>query len=176
MAQISKEYAAALFALACEQGSEQDVLVALEEAQQVFSEHVEYMELLSSPAVPLAERVQAVEQAFGAYLPDQVVCFIQLLCEKARIRSYADCVEEYRRLLHLRQSVVMAKVTSAVALTEAEIASLKQKLERNSGNTVTLECSVDPELLGGVVVEMNGRVMDGSLRHRLREVKEVMDG
>ena len=176
MAQISKEYATALFALACEQGKEQEILEALEQAQQVFSEQVEYMELLSSPAVPLGERIQALEQAFGEYLPEQVVCFIQLLCEKARIRSYADCVEEYRRLLHVRQSVVIANVTSAVALTEAEMASLKRKLEQNSGSTVTLQCSVDPQLLGGVVVEMNGRVMDGSLRHRLREVKEVMDG
>ena len=52
---------------------------------------------------------------------------------------------------------------------------MKQKLEKISGQTVLLDRTVDPSLMGGVVVEMNGRVMDGSLRRRLRAVKEVME-
>ena len=175
MTEISKEYATALFALACEQGNEAAVMAALEQASQAFAEHAEYMELLSSPGISLGKRIHAVEQTFGMLFPADVVSFIQLLCEKGRIRLFPSCVEEYRRLLNVRQAVVIAKVTSAVLLTEAESASLKRKLEQISGSTVTLQCSIAPQLLGGVVVEMNGRVMDGSLRHRLREIKEVMD-
>jgi F-type H+-transporting ATPase subunit delta len=69
---------------------------------------------------------------------------------------------------------VTATVVSAVELNETEKAALKQRLEKNSGNTVMLECTVDPSILGGLIVTVNGTVTDGSLRHRLREVKDVM--
>ena len=69
----------------------------------------------------------------------------------------------------------MGEGTSAVSLTDRECIELTKKLEKISGNTVSLDCHVDPSLIGGVIVEMNGRVMDGSLRHRLREVKDVIN-
>lgn len=175
MTEISKEYAEALFSLACETGEEKKVLSALEGAQCVFEENPELMELLSSPGIPLSERVDAIEQIFLGTLPEDVLSFMQLLCEKRRIRAFPDCVKEYKRLLDQRNAVVTAKVKSAVSLTDAERMALKQKLEKISGSTVLLDCAVDPAILGGVVVELNGTVMDGSLRHRLREVKEVMN-
>jgi dsRNA-specific ribonuclease len=59
-------------------------------------------------------------------------------------------------------------------LTEEEQAGLKKKLERD-GATVMLDCHVDPAILGGIIVETNGKVIDGSLRHQLLEVKEVIN-
>ena len=101
--------------------------------------------------------------------------FLQLLCEKGRILSFDLCVAEYRRLLQIKESVISAKVVSAIPLTEDEKQRLTKKLEKKSGKTVSLTCSVDPTLLGGLIVEMEGAVVDGSLRHRLLEVKEVMN-
>ena len=73
----------------------------------------------------------------------------------------------------MRHRVVRARVTSAVPLTEGEKNALRLKLEKDGG-TVTLDCVVDPEIMGGVIVETEDRVIDGSLRHRLREMKDVM--
>jgi ATP synthase F1 delta subunit len=100
---------------------------------------------------------------------------MQLLCEKRRIALFEECVKEYRLLLNAAEARVTAKVTSAVALTDAELFALQQKLEKISGKTVLIEAIVDPDLLGGLTVEIDGTVMDGSLRHRLRRVKEVMN-
>lgn len=175
MTEVSKEYAAALFALACETGKEQAVMAALDTVLASLSENPEYMDFLASPAIPMSERLASVEAVFGASVPEYVSSFLGLLCEKGRIRSFADCVGEYRRLLHIRTSVTTAKVVSAVPLSAEELSALTEKLEKISGNTVIPECSVDPSLLGGVIVEMNGTVIDGSLRRRLREVKEVMN-
>ena len=175
MTEISKEYAEALFSLACEAGKEREMLLALEDALGAFEENPELMELLSSPGIPLSERIDTVERIFLGSMPEDGISFLQLLCEKRRIRSFPNCVKEYRQLLNQRDALVTAKVKSAVALTDAECAALKEKLEAISGNTVLLDCTVDPAILGGVVVELNGTVMDGSLRHRLREVKEVMN-
>ena len=175
MTEISKEYAEALFSLACEAGTERELLSALKDALGAFEETPELMELLSSPGIPLSERIDAAEAIFRDGMPEYGLSFLQLLCEKRRIRSFPDCVREYERLLNERNAIVTASVTSAVALTDAERSALKQKLEKISGSTVLLDCAVDPALLGGVTVELNGTVIDGSLRHRLREVKEVMN-
>ncbi len=175
MTEIAKEYAEALFLLACEEGEEKEIMTALEETDTLFRETPELWELFSSPGIPQKERQEAIVTIFGDRLPTRVLSFLQLLCEKGRIRAFQSCVEEYRSLLRIRESVIRAKVVSAVPLTEDEKRELTRKLEKKSGKTVTLDCSTDPSLLGGVIVEMEGTVMDGSLRHRLREVKEVMN-
>ena len=174
MAQISKEYAEALFALACEEKSEKSYLLALEDVQKALLSDPDCMEFLSCPGIPLEERLLMIERAFSS-LPMHIVSFIQLLCEKRRISLFEECVKEYRLLLCAAEARVTAKVTSALALTDAELAALKQKLEKISGKTVLIEATVDPDLLGGLTVEMDGTVIDGSLRHRLRRVKEVMN-
>ena len=174
MKEISKQYAEAIFELACEGGTEDAVMEALESAARLFEQNPEYMELLSSPAVPLTERLAIVEGTFSGRLPEMVVSLLGLMCEKGRIGAFPTCVEEYRRLLDVRRSVVMARVISAVPVTEGEKAALKQKLENKCGGTVELSCEVDAAIMGGLIVEMQGAVMDGSLRQRLREVKDVM--
>ena len=175
MTEIGKEYAEALFLLACEENEEAEIMTALEDTVAIFRESPELMELLSSPGIPLTDRLAALRAVFGEALPTHALSFLQLLCEKGRIRTIVHCAEEYRRLLEIKKSMISAKVVSAVPLTEDEIRGLTKNLEKKSGKAVSLERSVDPSLLGGMIVEMEGTVIDGSLRHRLREVKEVMN-
>jgi F-type H+-transporting ATPase subunit delta len=174
MKQISKKYAEALFELACEQGNEQAIMEGLHLVRTTLEQHPDYMELLSSPTLPTSERCACVEQTFTGLLPDAVISLLCLMCERGRIRSFAACVDEYKRLLDIKQSVITAKVTSAVPLNEDEKAALTQNLQKKSGATVLLCCAVDASIMGGVIVEMEGTIMDGSLRQRLRQVKEVM--
>ncbi len=176
MTEIAKEYAEALFLLACEEREEKEIMTALEDTAALFEETPQLVELFSSPAVSLKERQEAITEIFEDRLPTHALSFLRLLCEKGRIHAFVSCVEEYRRLLRIQESVISAKVVSAVPLTEEEKLALTRNLEKKSGKTVTLDCSTDPSLLGGVIVEMDGVVMDGSLRHRLREVKDVMNG
>ena len=67
-----------------------------------------------------------------------------------------------------------AKVTSAVELNETEKASLKEKLEKKSGHKIIIEYSVDKSIIGGLIVEMDGKIMDSSLRKHLKDVKDVI--
>ena len=172
--EISKEYAAALFSLACENQTEQSFADALDTVCTIFRETPEYIEFLASPGIPKEERTAALEEAFASAVPEYVLSFLKVLCERGNIRSLNDCVKAYHQLLDVQKQFSRAKIISAVPLTDQQKERLKQKLEQKSGHTILPEYLVDPTLLGGMVVEMDGSVIDGSLQYQLQQVKEVI--
>ncbi len=175
MTQIEKEYAAALFMLAAENGCEKEISGSLAQVSEIFSANPEYTEILSSPAVPGKERIYALEQALGSAVPEYVLSFLSLLCERRRIGSFEGCRKEYDKLLRESEKRSTAFVTSAAELTEIQKSDLKNKLEKLSGNSVDMEFSVDTKLIGGIVVKMDDKLFDGSLKKRLQEIKEAID-
>ena len=176
MTEIVKEYAEALFALAKEGQNEQAISDALHLVSQSFTENPEYVEFLASPGVPASERTAALEAVFADKMPEYALSFTQLLCEKGHIRSFFACMEEYDLLYRASMEITVAKVVSAVDLNDGEKEAILKKLADMSGKQVSAVFEVDESLLGGVVVHMDGNILDGSLRHRLQEMKEVMEG
>ena len=174
MSTVAREYAEALFLLACEENAEKEIGDSLTSICKIFDGSPEYKELLSSPAVPVTERAAVIDETFRGSMPEHTVSFLQLLSEKGRMELIYECEEEYRKLAENRRARTEATVISAVPLTDEEKAALKAKLERMSGKTVTLTLRVDADIMGGVIVEYDGKVMDGSVRTRLRELKEVI--
>lgn len=174
MTEISKEYGTALFMLACEQQTAQEYAEALELLSTAFREDPPYLEFLASPSIPLSERLAAIEQAFSAFVPREIVSFLQLLCEKNRVPCFWGAVSEYRKLLEASAHISHARITSAIELTAAEREKLQGKLEDMCHSQVIMEYTLDETLIGGLVIEIDGKVLDGSLRHRLNEVKDVI--
>ena len=174
MTDLSREYAEALFALASENDQTKKFLEALDTAATLLADNPDYVELLACPAISKDERDGLLAQTFGQILPEQVLAFVQLLCAHGRIRSLTDCIGEYRLLYQTAVAMSTAEVVSAVPLTEDEREKLSAALSARLGRAVTLVCTVDESLLGGMVVRVDGKVLDGSLRSRLHAVKEVM--
>ena len=175
MTEIGKEYGAALFMLACEEKAERSYAEALDTVKQIFLEEPTYIEMLSSPSISLCERLNAIENAFKEAVPENVLSYLMLLCEKGRMPHFFDSVEEYVSLFNASERVSDAKITSAIELTEEEKQKLIKKLEAMIGGKVNVEYFTDAALLGGVIVEIDGKIIDGSLRHRLNDIKEVMN-
>ncbi len=174
MKQSSKEYAMALFSLAGESRAEKVYLDALDQVGTVFRACPEYLDLLETPTIEKSERKAALVEAFGGNLPEYLLSFLQILTEKNEIRSIFDCIEDYRTLYNEMAGILVAEVTSARVLTDAEKTRLTAALQKRTGKTVRLVCRHDPTLIGGMVVEIDGMRFDASLRHRISEVKEVM--
>ena len=176
MTETSKEYASALFELAIDSHAEDETRTALHQVRDMLKGTSGALETLASPAIPKKERIAVLEQAWGDSLPEHVMGFLQVLCGHGRIRELSDCVEAFDNLLDTARKLSTANVVSAVELTEDEKNKLQSQLEKRLGRTIRLECSVDESLRGGLIVEVEGKVMDGSLKHRLHEIKEVMNG
>lgn len=174
MTETSKEYAEALYLLAAENNTTEQTRSSLHELNDLFSAQPEYLELLSSPGIAKAERVSLLQAAFSDAIDETLCSFCCLLCEKGRIRGFSECVEAFETLYQTLKSMTTAKVTSAVALTEAEKQKLEERLSAVCGKKIVAQYSIDPALIGGVIVEADGKILDGSIRRRLHEVKEVI--
>ena len=175
MTQTSKEFADALFSLAMDGGEEKQVLDGLRMMSDAFRADPDALALLASPAIAKDERLQVLDKAFASSVPEHVLSFAKVLCARGSIRCWFDCVANYESLYNAAQKLSTAYISSAVPLTDAEKDALKAKLEKRLGRTITLECTVDASLLGGMVIQVDGKVIDGSLKRRLHEIKEVMN-
>ncbi|MBQ9743707.1 MAG: ATP synthase F1 subunit delta [Clostridia bacterium] len=171
---IVKEYSRALFMLACEEGKEKEYLDCLNTAKDLFTKNPEYILLLSSPNISKEERLLAIDRAFGSRMCENVVSFIKLLCERDRIGGFGTCVEDYTRLYNEKCRIRVVTVTSSVKLTEAECEKIRKMLEKKYSVGVNLILKVDPSILGGIIIEAEDTVIDGSLKSKLRNVKDVI--
>ena len=175
MTNTSREYAEALFALALEADQAEAFAQGLTAVEQAIGENPGFLKLLSSPAIPREQRAGALDQAFEGTIPFPELILLRMMVFRGQAGSVPGMIREFRALQRENRGESDARVISAVALTDAEQASLKAKLEKRFGRKMALYCEVDPSLLGGIRVETEGRVLDGSLRARLQEMKEVMD-
>ncbi|MBR5156465.1 MAG: ATP synthase F1 subunit delta [Clostridia bacterium] len=174
MSEISNEYAKALFMLAGEKDLREDYKNALELISGVFDENPVYTEFLSTFAIPLDERLNALDAAFSNAVPRDVLSFLKILCEKKHITEFAECAKLYYEMYNELDKISNARVTSALELTEEEKAALKEKLEKTSGHKMVIEYIVDKSIIGGLIVEADGKIMDSSLKKHLKDVKDVI--
>lgn len=174
MTEISKEYATALFMLARETNSEDEISESLSVISALMQKTPEYIDFLSSPNIPMSERIDAVDTAFSGGVNEYVVSFVKLICQKGHIRDLHECIAAYRELYQAAGGVSTARVVSAAPLDKREKSELKKKLEKFCGHSVILDCSVNKAIIGGLIVHVDGKVLDGSLRRRLHDIKEVM--
>ncbi len=175
MTHTSREYAEALFSLAYEAGQTEAYADGLTLVEEQLEENPGFPDLLASPAVSREERMDALSRAFGDRIPLPELILLRMMVSRGHARRLREMISCFRELARERRGESTARVTSAVALTEDEAERLRAKLEERFGRRMILECAVDPALLGGIRVETEGRVLDGSLRTRLQEIKEVMD-
>lgn len=174
MTDVGKEYAEALFALASEERGS-DYRAALSVLKALIHENPDYIELLASPGIPMRERQTAVDEVFhGDEVLDNIASFIKLLCERGHVRELPGMIEGFEELYKAATGVSTAYVTTAVEMTGEERGSMKKRLEEKLGRRVELVCEVDPSLIGGAIVRVDGRIMDGSVRHRLQSIKDII--
>ena len=174
MKRVSEEYAAALFTLATEENVKPEVADSLKMVKALVLEYSDYIDLLASVNIPFDERCEIIDKTFDQALHEFAVSFIKLICERGHIRDLTDCIDEYLKLYEASDGIATANITSAVTLNDEEKERLQKKLEVKLSRRVELVCSVDESILGGVVIHVDGNIMDGSLRTKLAEIGGVI--
>lgn len=172
---MAGRYATALFELARDEDKLDETAAALAELEALLNESPELTRLVRSPIFSAAEQAGALE-AVGtqAAIPALTGNFLQLLVKNRRLFALRDIIHGFRALLANHRGEVQAEVTSAVPLSDQQTDDLKATLKAKTGKDVTLTQSVDPSLLGGLIVKIGSRMVDSSIRTKLNSMKIAM--
>jgi len=127
--------------------------------------------MLGTQTMPLSSRVELVVGAVGTSVSRPVLNLILLLLRRGRIEDLPRVAAEFRRLDNMRQGITSATATTALPLQADEVRALTTRLKQFTGGRVELDVKVDPSLLGGLVVRVGDRLIDGSVRGRLERLR-----
>jgi len=169
---LARRYTKALFQLARDGGQEDAVGVEVAQFYADYSKSA-LQQVLTNPAFAVDTRKQILNQvAQSQKLSSLTVRFLSLLLERDRLGHLTGIVNCYRRLLNEARGRVDAKVISATALEPVMVERVRAQLRSISGKEVILQQVVDAELLGGLQVELEGKIYDGSVRTQLEKMKQ----
>jgi F-type H+-transporting ATPase subunit delta len=129
---------------------------------------------VNSPAVPLAQRLSIVKQLLGSRISRQALQLVSLLVERGKVNALPRVSEQFNRQLNAHNGVIEATVTSAVSLTPDETAAIRTRVEAMAGSAVELTTQVNPDLLGGLTIQIRDRLLDASIRGRLERLRDQL--
>ena len=174
MTGLAREYGEGLYELARDEDLRQMIHEQLNDVSALLRQEPTFVKLLCSRAVERGERLKIIDATFVNHVHPYVSNFMKLLVEKEHFDSFLLCCEWFHQRYNEDYGVVEATVTSAVALNEDERAALRVKLAKLSGRQVTLIETVDPSVIGGVRVEMDGKRYDNTIQDRLGRLRQSL--
>ncbi len=176
MADIVKEYGKALYELSVEEGCESEFLGQIRYLRGLFAEHPDFLLLLRTPSIPKEERMAVIDRTLGERIACYLCSFLKLMTKRGHASFLPLCFDEYERLWYEHSGITTAEVVTAVPLSSEQKSALLSKLESKTGKSVDMRCTVDPSLLGGVSITLDGKRIEGSIRDRLDSLREHLNG
>ncbi len=173
---VAGRYASALFSLAQDDRQTEAVAQSLSKLDALIAESPDFQRLVRSPVFSAGDQLKALDailarEDFGRITAN----FVRLITVKRRLFYIRDMIAAYRKLYDASRGVTRAEVTSATALTDANVLALKEQLRAAAGGReVELETKIDPSIIGGLVVRLGSRMVDGSLRTKLNAIRIAM--
>jgi F-type H+-transporting ATPase subunit delta len=166
-------YARALFDVSLQEKNPVEVSRGLENFVVLVQGHADLERVLTTPAVPPAQKVALIDALVVRLdVPPVVARLLRLLATRDRLVLLPDLSQLYRARLLDHQGVVRAEVTSAVPLPADRVEKLRAGLADATGRDVQIETRVDPSILGGVVTRVGSLVFDGSVTRQLARLQE----
>ncbi|MCL4396433.1 MAG: F0F1 ATP synthase subunit delta [Chloroflexi bacterium] len=129
---------------------------------------------LDDASLPFSKKQEILQGLIPAQASGESRNFLLMLASKNEMHLLPEIVDEYERFAQRRASVTFARVTSAVPLTDGEKQALEAKLKKGSARELEFDYSVDPAILGGIVVRTGDKVVDGSVAGKLASLKEKL--
>jgi F-type H+-transporting ATPase subunit delta len=174
---LAERYAAALFELADERRMLDPVAADLRALQAMIGESADLVRLLRSPILSRAAQEKAIAAlAERAGLSPLVRDFLRVAARNRRLFAVPAMIEAYLAKLAERRGEVTAEVTAAQPLSPTQLERLGEELRRALGRRVAVAVRVDRGLLGGLIVKVGSRMVDGSLRSKLARLQLAMKG
>jgi F-type H+-transporting ATPase subunit delta len=171
---LARRYARALFMLALERDLLDKIHQELEAFAEILRDNRDLRLFLSAPQVDRSEKRRVVESLFQDRFSNVFFNFLMLLIEKGRQALFSEIVEQFGALYDRHRNRVRALAISAIPLEEHHLDELRRALAGHLRSEVKIDNQVDPSILGGLVVKIDGQVLDGSIRSQLKRLGESL--
>lgn len=171
---VAGAYARALYDLAVLADAVDATDEGLSGAVAAVRGSVDLRAALTDTSVPAEKKRDVLRDIFGANVTPEVLAVVTLLAERGLTGSLTDVARSFRELAESERGVVVAEVVTAVPLDDALRASITTKLAASIGRPVVLRETVDASLLGGIRIQVAGRVLDGSVSTQLESVRQAL--
>ncbi len=170
--QVASVYAKALIDAMEKKGATEQVVAELSSlVTDVLARFPQFQSVIDSPRLSPTEKDQLIERVFGSLASDDLKIFLKVLSDRGRLDCLREVSIEARRLLNELRNRTAVEVTTAKPLTDDERNSLVHELQLKLSCEIDLQQKVDEDILGGIVVRVGDKVIDGSVRNRLHEMR-----
>jgi F-type H+-transporting ATPase subunit delta len=173
MAVVARTYARALFEAAKDEGRVDQVRDELATFVEAVDDVPELRSLIRNPELdPLTKAATLDAVLEGA---DELIRnFVRVVTEKGRAGQLDEIAREYEALVAADEKILTVELTTAYELSDAEAASIVKKIEQSAGRTVEATRSVDPTLIGGIVLQVGSHRLDASVKGRLNRLRHEL--
>jgi F-type H+-transporting ATPase subunit delta len=174
---LADRYATALYSHAEDSHALDEVVTQMEALGRMIDESADLRRLLESPLIDVNQACKAVlavlrQEGFGKPVCD----FVGVVAANRRLRNLREIVAAFARLVADRRGIITAHVASAHPLTDVQRQQLRARLIEAGYGNVNIQESVQPDLLGGLIVRVGARLYDTSLKSRLQRLQYAMKG
>ena len=174
---MALRYAGALLELAEEKHAIDAVSADLVALGQMIASSSDLQKLISSPLIDRADQARAMDAvAKAAGFGELTLKFLGLVAANRRLFALPAVIKAFQKMLADKRGEVAAEVTAAHALSDAQKAAVSDAIKRVVGGKVSIDMKVDPSLLGGLIVRVGSRMIDGSVRKKLQILQLAMKG
>jgi F-type H+-transporting ATPase subunit delta len=173
---MAGRYAQALFDLARERGVTDQVAADLSTFSTLIAESADLQRFIKSPVFTAEEQVRALTAVLSRTgIAGISGNFLKLVAAKRRLFAIADMIRDFNKLNDFAKGLARAEVTVAEPLKDPHIEALKTALaELTGGQSVEITVKVDPSIIGGLIVKLGSRMVDGSLKTKLNSIRTRM--
>lgn len=170
---VAKRYAKALFDLAHESGKTEEVKKDLDLIRQVYQRDLHVT--LQSPVISSDKKSAIFDAIFSSHVAALTVSFFKLIFTKGRSIAVIDILDAFAEMYRAHNDIKVVELTTAVEVTQAVKENIKSMLGQNDllkGKSIELKEKVDPSILGGLVVQVDDKLFDLSIKHDLQSIKQ----
>ncbi len=169
---VSKTYSEAIFEIALEDGRLEDIQKEFEFVVATLKEYPEFYEILKTPKINSTEKKSVLETSFGDHVSQTLLNFLKIIIDKKRGTDILDIKRDFDARVDEYNGVAKATVESVIPLSEEQLKSLNHNLTKITGKKVIITTLINPELLGGLVIKLGDKVIDGSVKFKLEGMLE----
>lgn len=172
--QLAIKYAQAVYELAAEKNRLDETEQELRLVEKTIKEYSDLATLVYHPRVLASVKKETLKKIFEPETADFVMKFLLLLVDKRRETALPAIIREYVKLANEARNIAEAEVTTALPLTQEQHDALAAKLSKVTGKRILLKTQLDQSMIGGVIVKMGDKLIDGSVIRQMQMLKNAL--